>query len=271
MHTREPPTPHPEPCPTCQFTHADYQCTRRLVHILDHIGRLLARRPELAARAQLPALDGRSCPPPPPQASARRPHCRRPHSRRPPTSHVKPCVLPPVPPPAASLASAACWLRAAHCATYSASRSRCAAALSWLRASFTFLTMQKNSRWSGCRGYTTPSVDDCSLFWAHGTAPAPAPRVFHIARMRTSLLHRGAGSAERQGQGVQRAARHSTTTAVHRHPRGALGTSVAQDQAMSRPPHRAARWRASATAEHTNHVCTAWLGACCVHACASAR
>ena len=75
----------------------------------------------------------------------------------------------------------------------------------------------------------------------------------------------------RQGQGVQRAAGHSTTTAVHRHPRGPLGTSVAQDQAMSRSPHRAARWRASATAEHTNHVCTAWLGACCVHACASAR
>ena len=92
-----------------------------------------------------------------------------------------------------------------------------------------------------------------------------------LACVRTSLLHRGAGSAERQGQGVQRAARHSTTTAVHRHPRGPLGTSVAQDQAMSRPPHRAARWRASATAEHTNHVCTAWLGACCVHACASAR
>ena len=56
-----------------------------------------------------------------------------------------------------------------------------------------------------------------------------------------------------------------------RHPRGPLGTSLAQDQAMSRPPHRAARWRASATAEHTNHVCTAWLGARCVHACASAR
>jgi hypothetical protein len=44
-------------------------------------------------------------------------------------------------------------------------------------------------------------VDDCSLFWAHGTAPAPAPapRVFHIARMRTSSLHRGAGTASATG------------------------------------------------------------------------
>ena len=44
-------------------------------------------------------------------------------------------------------------------------------------------------------------MDDCSLFWAHGTAPAPAPapRVFHIARMRTSSLHRGAGTASATG------------------------------------------------------------------------
>ena len=44
-----------------------------------------------------------------------------------------------------------------------------------------------------------------------------------LACVRTSLLHRGAGSAERQGQGVQRAARHSTTTAVHKAPSGAVG------------------------------------------------